>query len=222
MILYVLTVVGKDSRGTLALRGLFIGDDIECFYRASALSLQVNFELVEQPLSRVVVYLDPAEFKSTWLGNKSIYRTRMAIADGGELVVLAPGVARFGEDAAIDRLIRTFGYRGTPAVLEQVRNHAELRQNLGAAAHLIHGSTEGRFAVTYCPGSLTRREVESVHFQYADLGEMMRRYPPGTLKDGINVLPDGESIYYISHPALGLWAHRDRFGLPPGRPDTPA
>jgi nickel-dependent lactate racemase len=212
-IVYVLTVVGKDGNGKLAVRGLFIGDDIECFYRAAELSLQVNFELVEKPLHKVVVYLNPAEFKSTWLGNKSIYRTRMAIADGGELLVLAPGVARFGEDERIDRLIRTYGYGGTATVLDQVRKNQELQENLGAAAHLIHGSSEGRFTITYCPGSLTQREVESVHFRYADLEEMMRWYRPDRLAEGVNTMPDGETIFYISNPALGLWAHPDRFHL---------
>jgi hypothetical protein len=212
-ILYVLTVVGKDTHGRLAVRGLFIGDDLECFYRAAELSLQVNFELVEKPLRKVVVYLHPAEFKSTWLGNKAIYRTRMAIADGGELVVLAPGVGRFGEDESMDRLIRTYGYGGTAAVLDQVRKNPDLQHNLGAAAHLIHGSSEGRFSVTYCPGSLTQAEIESVHFHYADLEEMMRWYHPETLSDGLNTMPDGETVFYISNPALGLWAHRSRFDL---------
>lgn len=210
-IVYVLTVVAKDDRGELVVRGLFIGDDDECFNRAAELSLRVNFELLDNPLPRVVVYLDPAEFKSTWLGNKSIYRTRMAIADGGELIVLAPGLRQFGEDAGIDALIRTYGYVGTPRVLDLVRRQRDLQQSLSAAAHLIHGSTEGRFTVTYCPGHLTRREMESVNFRYADLSPMMERYRPDQLADGHNVLPDGEAIFYISNPALGLWAHRDRF-----------
>jgi hypothetical protein len=130
------------------VRGLYVGDDAEVFERAAALSLQVNFEMVEQPLQKVVVYLDPSEFKSTWLGNKSVYRTRMAMDNGGELVVLAPGLREFGEDAEIDRLIRKYGYRGTPATLEAVQANDELQQNLGAAAHLIHGSSEGRFSIT--------------------------------------------------------------------------
>ena len=211
-IVYVQTVVGRDDDGSLKLRGLYIGDGTECFERAAALSLQVNFEMLDAPLPRVVVYLDPAEFKSTWLGNKSIYRTRMAIADGGELIVLAPGVREFGEDPEIDRLIRAYGYVGTPRVLEAVGQHDELRGNLSAAAHLIHGSSEDRFTITYCPGHLTREEIEGVNFRYAELEPMRHRYDPATLKEGFNTLPDGEEIYYISNPALGLWAYRGRFG----------
>ncbi len=210
-IIYVLTVVGKSANGALALRGLFIGDDAECFHRAAALSLQVNFQLLDAPIKKAVVYLGPSEFKSTWLGNKSIYRTRMALADGGDLIILAPGLARFGEDDRIDSLIRKYGYVGTPRVLELVRNNEDLRQSLGTAAHLIHGSTEGRFTVTYCPGGLTREEIEGVHFQYADLHEMKERYNPGKLADGLNTLADGEEIFFISNPSLGLWACRDRF-----------
>ena len=167
--------------------------------------------MLDEPLKKVVVYLDPSEFKSTWLGNKSIYRTRMAMADGGELIVLAPGLKEFGEDKEIDRLIRKYGYRGTPATLAAVKANAELQNNLSAAAHFIHGSSEGRFNITYCPGQLTRQEIESVNFQYADLKQMTHRYDPAKLKDGWNTMPDGEKIFYISNPALGLWAYRGRF-----------
>lgn len=210
-LVYVLTVVGRTGSGDLVVRGLYIGDDEACFQAAAALSLQVNFEMLDTPLKKVVVYLDPEEFKSTWLGNKSIYRTRMAIADGGELVVLAPGLREFGEDKEIDRLIRKYGYRTTGEVLRAVEENDELKANLGAAAHLIHGSTEERFSVTYCPGSISREEIESVHYRYADLDQMLKRYAPDLLKDGWNQLPDGEEIFYISNPALGLWSWKEKF-----------
>lgn len=214
-IVYVLTVVGVNEKGAQQTYGLFVGDGPEVFDRAAKLSLEVNFVMVEKPLKKVVVWLDPTEFKSTWLGNKSIYRTRMAIADGGELIVLAPALKEFGEDKTIDRLIRKYGYFGTPHTLKAVEENVELRNNLGAAAHLIHGSSEGRFSVTYCPGkgadNLTRKEIESVGFQWADIDKMMQRYNPAQLREGFNTLPDGEEIYYISSPALGLWAYKDRF-----------
>jgi nickel-dependent lactate racemase len=210
-IVYVLTVVDRDrSTGGLVVRGLYIGDDVECFTKAAALSLEVNFTLLERPLRKVVVYLEPSEFKSTWLGNKSIYRTRMAIADGGELIVLAPAVSKFGEDAGIDRLIRKYGYVGTQQVLDLVSKHEDLRNGLSAAAHLMHGSSDGRFSITYCPGGLSRQEIESVNFRYAPLPDMLRRYDPASMRDGMQVLPGGEEVFYISNPALGLWAHRDR------------
>ncbi len=210
-IVYVQTVIGRNDKGQLVVRGLFIGDDEECFLKAAELSLQVNFQMLEEPLKKVVVYLEPEEFKSTWLGNKSIYRTRMAIADGGELIVLAPGLKEFGEDEEIDRLIRKYGYRTTPEVLDAVKNNNDLEQNLSAAAHLIHGSTEGRFSVTYCPGHITREEIESVNYKYANPSEMMKIYDPEKLSDGFNTMPDGEEIYYISNPALGLWSWKENF-----------
>jgi nickel-dependent lactate racemase len=210
-IVYVHTVVGRSDDGKLCVRGLYISDDVSGFDKGATLSLKVNFEMLDAPLKKVVVYLDPSEFKSTWLGNKSIYRTRMAMADGGELIVLAPGLKEFGEDKEIDRLIRKYGYRGTPATLAAVKANAELQNNLSAAAHFIHGSSEGRFNITYCPGQLTRQEIESVNFRYADLKQMTQRYDPAKLKDGWNTMPDGEKIFYISNPALGLWAYRGRF-----------
>ena len=212
-IVYILTVRAKDEvSGELVTRGLFIGDDFECFEKASKLSLETNFIMVGKEIRKCVVWLDPAEFKSTWLGNKAIYRTRMALADGAELVVLAPALKEFGEDPAIDTLIRKYGYKGTPHTLEATEANKDLQDNLGASAHLIHGSSEGRFRITYCPGpGVSREEIESVGFGYGDLGEAMRRYPANKMKDGWNIMPDGEEVYYISNPALGLWAHPSRF-----------
>ncbi len=209
-VVYIHTVIGRDESGKLVIRGLYIGDDEEVFKLAAELSLKVNFTVVEKPLKKVVVYLDPSEFKSTWLGNKSIYRTRMVMADNGELNVLAPGLKEFGEDKEIDRLIRKYGYRGTPATLAALKENEELRNNLSAAAHLIHGSSEGRFSVTYCPGHLTQQEIESVNFKYGDLSQALKKYNPEKLKDGFNKLPDGEEIFYISNPAVGLWSSRER------------
>ncbi len=210
-IVYVHTVMGNDAKGRLCVRGLFVSDDSSGFDKGAALSLKVNFNMLDKPLKKVVVYLDPGEFKSTWLGNKSIYRTRMAMADGGDLIVLAPGLKEFGEDEEIDRLIRKYGYRGTPATLAAVKANAELQNNLSAAAHFIHSSSEGRFNITYCPGHLSRAEIESVNFRYADLRQMTARYNPAKLRDGWNIMPDGDQIFYISNPALGLWAYRGRF-----------
>jgi nickel-dependent lactate racemase len=211
---YVLTVMGTDATtGEIEMRGLYIGNDIECYNQACELSLKVNFTRLERSPTKMVVHLDEDEFQSTWLGNKAIYRTRMAIGTGGEIVILAPGVERFGEDDRVDELIRKYGYVGTPTIMKAMEQNDELKENLSAVAHLIHGSTEGRFRVTYCPGKLTKEEVESVGFQYGNLDEMMERY--SGLKDGwcTEETADGtkSEFFYVSNPALGLWAVNSRF-----------
>jgi hypothetical protein len=170
----------------------------------------VNFVLMPKPMRKAVVYLDPQEFHSTWLGNKAIYRTRMALADGGELIVLAPGVREFGEDHGIDSLIRKYGYHGTEATLELVKNNDDLAADLSAAAHLIHGSSEGRFRITWCPGHLTREEVERAGFEYGELNRMLQLYDPKKLQHGWNCV-EREEVYFIENPGLGLWASLDRF-----------
>ena len=208
-IVHVLTVVGRRADGGLALRGLYIGDDVECFHLAAELSLKVNFEIVNEPIRKAVVYLDPAEFHSTWLGNKAVYRTRMALADGAELIILAPGVKEFGEDKVIDGLIRKYGYHGTPATLKAVETNADIAGELSAAAHLIHASSEGRFTITWCPGHLTKQEIEGVGFNYGDLNTMLKLYDPEKLSNGYNKI-GGEEVFFISNPGLGLWAHRSR------------
>lgn len=212
-IVYILTVRAKDeATGQMVTRGLFIGDDFECFQKAADLSLETNFIMLDREIKKCIVYLDPEEFKSTWLGNKSVYRTRMALADDAQLIVLAPALREFGEDKTIDGLIRRYGYKGTPHTLEATDANKELQDNLGATAHLIHGSSEGRFTITYCPGDgMSREEIESVGYEYCHYDDMVARYPVENLKDGWNVMPDGEEIYYISNPALGLWAYPERF-----------
>lgn len=214
-IVFILTVVGKARPGEasehgLVTRGVFVGSGLDGFAEASALSQAVNFEQLDEEPKKVVCYLDPEEFHSTWLGNKAIYRTRMAIATGGELVVLAPGVKGFGEDPGIDKLIRTHGYRTTPQIMAAIQADPALAGSLSAAAHLIHGSSEGRFTVRYCPGHLTRAEIEGVGYAWGDLAEQTRRYDPAKLQDGWNEVA-GERLFYVSNPALGLWAHRSRF-----------
>jgi nickel-dependent lactate racemase len=212
-ITFVLTVMEKNKTGGgMIMRGLYVGNDMETFTLGSRLSQKVNLDLLQQPLKKVVVYLDPHEFKSTWLGNKAVYRTRMVMVDGGELIVLAPGLKEFGEDVEIDRLIRKYGYQGTPKTLAAVKANAELRNNLSAAAHLIHGSSEGRFRITYCPGpGMSQEAIRSVGFEAGDLDAKLKRYHPALLKDGHNRLPDGEEVFYISNPALGLWALKSQF-----------
>ena len=176
------------------------------------LAQRKNIDFVPHGLQKCVVYLDPSEFKSTWLGNKAVYRTRMAMADGGELVILAPGVERFGEDDQVDKLIRKYGYRGRLNTLEQFKKpeNQDLRDNMGAAAHLIHGSSDGRFTITYAVKDITKAEIEGVGFEAADYDEMARRYDPAKLQYGYNTV-DGEQVYFIPNPALGLWIDRERF-----------
>lgn len=207
---YILTVTTAPG-GNIHTHGLFIGRERKYFEEAVKLAQQKNLIFVDRTFKKVVVLLDEKEFKSTWLGNKSVYRTRMAIADGGELIVLAPGVDKFGEDASIDKLIRKYGYCGRENILRLVKENDDLKQNLSAAAHLIHGSGDGRFSITYCTQHLTKEEVEGVCYGYIPYAEAAKKYNPETLKDGWNTLDDGEEIYYIPNPALGLWADPAKF-----------
>ena len=221
-VLFALTVVGARGeaeaaaagkpKGSLAVRGLFVGFGRECFEKAAALAREVNVDILDESIQKAVVYLEPEEFRTTWLGNKAVYRTRMAMADGGELLILAPGLERFGEDLGVDGLIRKFGYRPSETILRIAASEKEAAENLSAAAHLIHGSSEGRFTIRYCPGpGLSRAEIESVGYEWGSLDEALARYDIRALSLGWNTLPDGERIFFVPNPALGLWAERTRF-----------
>jgi len=208
-LIYVLTVCTSEG-GQTDIHDLFIGRERSLFEKAVKLSQELNFITLDEPIKKCVVYLDPREFKSLWLGNKAIYRTRMAMAEGGELIVLAPGVERFGEDIENDTLIRKYGYCGRQGVLKLVSKNQDLQNNLSVAAHLIHGSSDGRFEITYAVSKLSSDEINNACFNYMPFEEAVKIYDYKSLKDGYNTLSNGEKIYYISNPALGLWRSKDR------------
>lgn len=209
-VLYMLTVTTL-SNNQVNIHGIFIDQERSAFEEAVSLSQEKNITFLDKAPKKIVVYLDEREFKSAWLGNKAIYRTCMAIADGGELIILAPGVKKFGEDEGIDKLIRKYGYVGREKVLELCQTNDDLKKNLSVAAHLIHGSSNSRFSITYAVEHLTKQEVEGVNFIYSHLETMIEKYNPAKLKDGFNSMDDGEEIFYVSNPALGLWASREKF-----------
>ena len=170
---------------------------------AARRSRSQNIIALENPLKKVVAVMQRDEFRTTWVANKAIYRTRMAMADGGELLVIAPGVARFGEQAEVDALIRRYGDRGTERVLQLYRKSPDLQDLAHGAAHLIHGSSEGRFTIIYAPGRLARSEIEGVHYQFANLDQVLNRYSPEKMHEGVNTLPDGEEIFFIGNTVCG-------------------
>lgn len=213
-ILFVLTVTTA-PQGNIHTHGLFIGEGRDCLTEAVRLSQEKNIDFVSKGLKKCVVYLDPKEFQSTWLGNKAVYRTRMAMADGGELIILAPGVTKFGEDPQVDRLLRKYGYSGRTQILDAFGKpeNQDLRDNMGAAAHLIHGSSDGRFSVVYAVDKISQEEIRKVGFIPADYGKMSQKYNPEKLRYGWNDV-DGEEVFYIPNPALGLWINREKFKSP--------
>lgn len=204
-LVFVLTVTTADGE-EICTHGLYIGDERAVLEEAIAKSQEKNIRFLDKEIQKCVVYLDPREFQSTWVGNKAVYRTRMAMADGGELLILAPGVHCFGEDKTNDEIIRRYGYCGRKRVLELFEREELLKENMGAAAHLIHGSSDGRFTVTYAVKEISKEEIESVYFQAVDYDEAVRRYDVSRLKEGGNRMEDGEEIYFVRNPALGLWA----------------
>jgi len=203
-LLFVLAVTTATFDKVLT-HGLFIGDEHNVLEEAIAMSRKKNIDRVSKPLKKCVVYLDPKEYKSTWLGNKAIYRTRMAIAGGGELLVLAPGVDKFGDDVVVDGLIRKYGYCGRMNVLELFEENQDLRENMSVAAHLINGSSDGRFSITYAVRSAFRKEIDKVCFNSANFNDTIAKYDPVKLVSGWNIMPGGEEIFFIPNPSSGLW-----------------
>jgi nickel-dependent lactate racemase len=214
---YLQIVMRRDEQNKLVTSGIYVGDDLGTYLAAARASRAQNITIFDKPLKKVVAVMQGDEFRSTWVGNKAIYRTRMAIADGGELLVLAPGLERFGEQPEVDALIRKYGYTGAERVLALYKTEADMQEIPHGVAHLIHGSSEGRFTITYAPGHLTRKEIEGVGYQYADLAEMQKRYSPETMKEGWNTMPDGEEVFYISTPSAGLWATEAKLNDPARR-----
>ncbi|MCI0333243.1 MAG: lactate racemase domain-containing protein [Planctomycetes bacterium] len=208
--LYVQVVLARNDRDQLVHTGVYVGDDLETYLGAARQSREQNITLFDEPIPKIVCVMQGDEFFSTWVANKSIYRTRMALADGGELVVIAPGLKRFGEQEDVDALIRKYGYVGTPRIMDEYARNADMQDLAHATAHLMHGSSEGRFRVTYAPGHLSHDEIEGVNFNYADISETIARYRPSQCKQGWNTTADGERFYFIPTPSAGLWATREK------------
>jgi nickel-dependent lactate racemase len=215
---YLQIVLHRDEAGVLVTSGIFVGDDLETYIEAARLSREQNITTFQEPVKKIVAVMQPDEFRSTWVGNKAVYRTRMAIADGGELLIIAPGIERFGEQPEVDALIRKYGYTGTERVLRLYRSEADMQEIPHGVAHLIHGSSEGRFTIRYAPGHLTQAEIEQVGYEYADVHAMLERYNPAVMKDGWNTMADGEEVFYISTPSAGLWSTEAKL-LDPARRD---
>jgi nickel-dependent lactate racemase len=215
---YLQIVMQRDAENRLVTSGLFIGNDLETYLQAARLSREQNITVFDKPVKKMVTVMQPDEFRATWVANKAVYRTRMAIADGGELLIIAPGVERFGEQPEVDALIRKYGYKGTARTLELYKTEADMQAIPHGVAHLIHGSSEGRFTITYAPGpKIGKEEIEQVGYQYADAMEMQRRYDPAVMKEGWNTMPDGEKVFYISTPSAGLWATDAKLNNPARR-----
>lgn len=206
---YIQVVMAYNDVGQLVHTGFYCGDDIDTYLLAAKQSMAENITIVP-PLKKVVAIMQGDEFFSTWVANKAIYRTRKAMADGGELIIIAPGLKRFGEQDEVDAIIRKYGYSGTEKVMRLWKENADLQDLTHATAHLIHGSSEDRFKITYAPGHLTKEEVESVNFSYLDYNEAMEKYSPEKLKNGFNTLPNGEEVFFISTPSAGLWTTKEK------------
>jgi nickel-dependent lactate racemase len=207
---YFQIVMKRDAKNKLVTSGIYVGDDLDTYLMAAESSRKQNISTFDKPVRKVVAVMQADEFRSTWVANKAVYRTRMALADGGELLIIAPGLERFGEQPAVDALIRKYGYRGREETLQNYRTREDLRDLAHGTAHLIHGSSEGRFSIRYAPGHLSRQEIEMVNYDYADLGETLERYPPVQMKEGWNTMLDGEEVFFISTPSAGLWSTKDR------------
>jgi nickel-dependent lactate racemase len=209
---YLQVVMQRDANNKLVHSGVYVGDDLETYLQAARRSKAQNITVFDEPVKKIVAVMQADEFRSTWVANKAVYRTRMAMADGGELLILAPGLERFGEQPDVDAFIRKYGYCGTPKCMNMYKDNADMQDLAHATAHLLHGSSEGRFTIRYAPGHLTADEIEGVNFEYADLNEMLKRYDPAKMKEGWNTMPDGERVFYISTPSAGLWATRAKLG----------
>jgi nickel-dependent lactate racemase len=209
---YLQVVMQRDPQNKLVHSGVYVGDDLETYLMAARRSKVQNITVFDKPIKKVVAVMQADEFRATWVANKAVYRTRMAIADGGELLIIAPGVERFGEQRDVDALIRKYGYCGTRRAMEQYRENADMQDLAHGTAHLLHGSSEDRFTIRYAPGKLGREDIEQVYYQHADLEQVLRRYPIERMKEGWNIMPDGEEVYFISTPSAGLWATREKLG----------
>ncbi|QDS97199.1 lactate racemase domain-containing protein [Adhaeretor mobilis] len=205
---YLLTVRGQSSAGDIGTHDFFCGTSKETFYRAAKLSLRENCHASNQPYQQVIVRLNEKKYRSFWLSNKAIYRTRRAIATGGTIHVIAPGLDRLGENEIQSKLIGKYGYCGTQGVKQILQIDPEMQANVGVAAHLIHGSTENRFHVRYYTHhssellSACRFADGQLGYSLEDIETAHERFSELTVGESFNA---DQRRLVIDDPGLGLW-----------------
>ncbi|MEI6163866.1 MAG: lactate racemase domain-containing protein [Planctomycetota bacterium] len=214
---YFQLTLARSFDDRLVHTGVHVGDDLETYLGAARQSRRENITVFDKPIENIVCVMQGDEFFSTWVANKSIYRTRMAIADGGTLTVIAPGLTRFGEQPEVEEIIRRHGYRGTPHTMEQYRKDPLMQDFAHATAHLIHSSSEGRFTIRYAPGGVSRADIEQIGFDYMPIDEAIARYKPYDSRQGFHTTDDGQEYYFIPTPSAGLWAAKEKLA---GRKDS--
>ena len=210
-ITYLMTVRGPDNNGYIVNRGIFAGDDQECYLEGARLCQQVNIKMLDKDYKKVIAFLDPEEFKSVWVGNKALLRTMMCIADGGELIIICPGIRAFAENSFADSFIRKYGYRSKQELLDIVEKSGEMEDYMLPLSQMILSDTGKRFKVTYAAKDISREELESVYCNWISYEDVIKKYDPESLQEGENILPDGEEIFYVHKPAQGLWSEINRF-----------
>jgi nickel-dependent lactate racemase len=215
-IIDVLTVLGADEDGFPCVKGFFMGDDFETHAKAAALSEKLNVDYLDEAAEDVVVYLDPDEYKSFWLGNKAVYRTGMGIARGGRLHVLAPGVRSFSDSAEQgerERLIEEVGYKGLSHVRKCLESTPGLKDNLSVAAHCVHGSPlmddggDPLFEIIYYtnPNHMPRKRVENAGFKWGDYGQVEDVSLPDSqgFHDNFGI-GRSKKVYFVPDPGMAL------------------
>ncbi len=176
------------------------------FASAAQVAVETNIFDLKAKFNEVIAYLEPKIYRSTWIGNKAIYRSRLLIADNATLRVVAPGVDRFGEDPSIDDTLRRYGYRGYEAI-RQMKVDGALDGNLAAAAHILHSSTFDRFKVEYVAPKLGREEMEAVGFLYGE-GDAIsggQSQPSHDGEEDVLYEVDDDGRLHIYHPGVALW-----------------
>ena len=206
---YIQVVMALNDDGKLAHTGFYCGNDFETYLLAANQAMQENIAVVP-PIKKIVAVMGKDEFESTWVANKAIYRTRKALADNGELIIIAPGLKRFGENQEADEVIREYGYAGRDKILAAWKKDKKLQEMAHITAHLIHGSSDQRFKICYAPGYLSKKDIESVNYNYLDPAETLKKYPIEEMKYGFNTMADGEEVYFINSPASGLWTTKEK------------
>lgn len=206
----IAVVWGDNFRNERSPIGFYAGVGEEAYLQAALLSRQHNVTVVEEGLQRVVAFFPGLRFASLWDVQQLLPRLAMCLADGGELILLAPGIERLAADDAPLAVYRRTGYLGAAELRERQRTDPELGNEPWLATHLLNGSTNGRSKIYHALDGIDAETLRALNLWPMELEETLFRYRPAKAKAGWNITNEGEKFFFIPDPTAGLWSTKKR------------
>jgi nickel-dependent lactate racemase len=184
------------------LHGMFWGDVQNAWRQATVLSSEVHIKWCEKPYQRVLSVI-PERYDDVWTGAKGMYKVEPVLADGGEVVLLAPHITEFSYTHG--KVLDEIGYHVRDYFLGQWDRFKGLPW--GVLAHSTHlrgagtyvgGVEKPRIKVTLA-SAISLERCEAMNLGYLDPGTIDVDEWADREDEGVLLVPNaGETLYRLN------------------------